>query len=155
MKKIENKRNVVTSHNEPGFNYGYINSPFIQFDYARKATFLVYNGRLMPISFEDSNRIDDYWSLRKNAAMYPTGELPIEIKGADSEKLCDNIAIINNGEIIKTGETKSIINQFSNSTIEIELDSLNNLAFSKLELKEIDKFAKEEQINLWSASSKF
>ena len=35
------------------------------------------------------------------------------------------------------------------------LDSLNNLAFSKLELKEIDKFAKEEQINLWSASSKF
>ena len=35
----------------------------------------------MPISFEDSNRIDDYWSLRKNAAMYPTGELPIEIKG--------------------------------------------------------------------------
>ena len=91
QKKLENKRNVVTSHNEPGFNYGYINSPFIQFDYARKATFLVYNGRLMPISFEDSNRIDDYWSLKKNAAMYPTGELPLEIKGADSEKLCDNI----------------------------------------------------------------
>ena len=90
-KKIKNKRNVVTTHNEPGFNYGYINSPFIQFDYARKATFLVYNGRLMPISFEDSNRIDDYWSLKKNAAMYPTGELPLEINGADSEKLCDNI----------------------------------------------------------------
>ena len=85
QKKIEYKRNVVTSHNEPGFNYGYINSPFIQFDYARKATFLVYNGRLMPISFEDSNRIDDYWSLKRNAAMYPTGELPLEIKGADSE----------------------------------------------------------------------
>ena len=91
QKKIGNIRNVVTSHNEPGFNYGYINSPFIQFDYARNATFLVYNGRLMPISFEDSNRIDDYWSLRENAAMYPTGELPIEIRGADSEKLCNNI----------------------------------------------------------------
>ena len=90
-KKFENKRNVVTSHNEPGFNYGYKNSPFIEFDYARKATFLVYNGRLMPISFEDTNRIADYWCLRKNAAMYPTGELPIEIKGPDSEKLCDNV----------------------------------------------------------------
>ncbi|MDC0044546.1 L-glyceraldehyde 3-phosphate reductase [Pelagibacteraceae bacterium] len=34
------------------------------------------------------------------------------------------------------------------------LDSLNNLKFTKIELKTIDKFAKEEDINLWSASSK-
>jgi len=34
------------------------------------------------------------------------------------------------------------------------LDSLNNLKFSNQELKEIDKYAKEEKINLWSASSK-
>ena len=34
------------------------------------------------------------------------------------------------------------------------LDSLNNLNFRKKELKLIDKFAKEEDINLWSASSK-
>ena len=34
------------------------------------------------------------------------------------------------------------------------LDSLNNLNFTKKELKTIDKFAKEEDINLWSASSK-
>ena len=34
------------------------------------------------------------------------------------------------------------------------LDSLNNLNFTKTELKLIDKFAKEEDINLWSASSK-
>ncbi len=35
------------------------------------------------------------------------------------------------------------------------LDSLNNLNFSSKELKLIDKFAKEENINLWSASSKY
>ena len=34
------------------------------------------------------------------------------------------------------------------------LDSQNNLYFSKLELKEIDKYAKEEKINLWATSSK-
>ena len=34
------------------------------------------------------------------------------------------------------------------------LDSLKNLYFTKNELKEIDKYAKEEKINLWSASSK-
>ena len=33
------------------------------------------------------------------------------------------------------------------------LDSLKNLKFTKKELKEIDKYAKEEKINLWSASS--
>ncbi len=34
------------------------------------------------------------------------------------------------------------------------LDSQNNLTFSNSELKEIDKYAKEENINLWSKSSK-
>ena len=34
------------------------------------------------------------------------------------------------------------------------LDSLNNLNFTKSELKEIDKYAKEEKINLWAPSSK-
>ena len=34
------------------------------------------------------------------------------------------------------------------------LDSQNNLIFSSDELKEIDKFAKEENINLWAKSSK-
>jgi len=34
------------------------------------------------------------------------------------------------------------------------LDSLNNLKFTKSELKQIDKYAKEEKINLWAPSSK-
>ena len=34
------------------------------------------------------------------------------------------------------------------------LDSLKNLSFTKKELKEIDIYAKEEKINLWSSSSK-
>ena len=35
------------------------------------------------------------------------------------------------------------------------LDSLNNLSFTKEELKEIDKYAKDEDINLWAKSSKY
>ena len=34
------------------------------------------------------------------------------------------------------------------------LDSLKNLSFTNNELKEIDKYAKEEKINLWTNSSK-
>lgn len=35
------------------------------------------------------------------------------------------------------------------------LDSLKNIKFTKNELKSIDKFAKEEKINLWEPSSRF
>lgn len=84
-------RNVVTSHEESGWNYGYNTSPYFEFDYARRATYLVYNGRLMPISFADSDRFEDYWALRQRAATYPTGELPTEIRGPDAERLCDKI----------------------------------------------------------------
>ena len=35
------------------------------------------------------------------------------------------------------------------------LDSLNNIDFTSKELNEIDKYAKEEKINLWSNSSKY
>jgi len=48
----------------------------------------------------------------------------------EAEKLCNEIAIINNGEIIKQGETKSIIKEVSLSTIEIEVDKPNNIKLS-------------------------
>ena len=35
------------------------------------------------------------------------------------------------------------------------LDSQNNLEFSKIELKEIDRFATDQNINLWSQSSSY
>jgi len=48
----------------------------------------------------------------------------------EAEKLCDEIAIINNGEIIKQGETKSIIKEVSLSTIEIEVDRPHDIKLS-------------------------
>lgn len=48
----------------------------------------------------------------------------------EAEKLCDEIAIINNGQIIKQGDTKSIIKEVSLNTIEIEVEDPNNLNLS-------------------------
>ena len=48
----------------------------------------------------------------------------------EAEKLCDEIAIINNGEIIKQGQTKSIIKEVSLNTIEIEVDKPNEVKLS-------------------------
>tara|TARA_Y100000814_G_scaffold274803_1_gene233756 strand:- start:24 stop:926 length:903 start_codon:yes stop_codon:yes gene_type:complete len=69
----------------------------------------------------------------------------------EAEKLCDEIAIINDGEIIKQGQTKSIIKEVSLNTIEIEVDSPNNVKLSddfdfsihdniiKIQTKEVNK----------------
>ena len=48
----------------------------------------------------------------------------------EAEKLCDEIAIINNGKIIKQGQTKSIIKEVSLNTIEIEVDKPNDVKLS-------------------------
>ena len=69
----------------------------------------------------------------------------------EAEKLCDEIAIINDGEIIKQGETKSIIKEVSLNTIEIEIEESNNIKLSenfkytienniiKIQTKEVNK----------------
>ena len=69
----------------------------------------------------------------------------------EAEKLCDEIAIINNGEIIKQGQTKSIIKEVSLSTIEVEVDKPNDVKLSdnfdfsvhdniiKVQTKEVNK----------------
>ena len=69
----------------------------------------------------------------------------------EAEKLCDEIAIINDGEIIKQGETKSIIKEVSLNTIEIEIEKTNNIKLSenfkytienniiKIQTKEVNK----------------
>ena len=84
-------RNIITSHTDPGWNYGYATSPFFEFSHARGATYLVYNRRLMPISFADADRFEDYWALRRGAGLFDTGELPTEISGAHAERLCDKV----------------------------------------------------------------
>ena len=51
--------------------------------------------------------------------------------------------------------TSAIIGSRSVKQLNECLDSLKNLNFSKSELKNIDKFAKEEKINLWEPSSRY
>ena len=45
----------------------------------------------------------------------------------EAEKLCDQVAIINEGVIIKQGNTSSIIKEVSLNTIELELENSENL----------------------------
>ena len=51
--------------------------------------------------------------------------------------------------------TSALIGSRTVKQLEECLDSLKNLKLSKLELKQIDKFAKEEKVNLWEPSSRY
>ena len=56
----------------------------------------------------------------------------------EAEKLCNEIAIINDGNIIKQGDTKSIINEVSLSIIEMELTDENNIVLPEIFEHKID-----------------
>jgi len=49
----------------------------------------------------------------------------------EAERLCDKIAIINNGKIIIEGDTEQIIKNASNNLIEIKLDNIKSLSIDK------------------------
>ena len=51
--------------------------------------------------------------------------------------------------------TSALIGSRTMKQLDECLDSLKNLKFTKSELKQIDKFAKEEKINLWEPSSRY
>jgi ABC-2 type transport system ATP-binding protein len=69
----------------------------------------------------------------------------------EAERLCNEIAIINNGEIIKQGDTKSIIKEVSLNSIEIEIndstqinlpdnfDYTQNGSILKIQSREVNK----------------
>lgn len=50
-----------------------------------------YNRRLTAVSMANGSTDDAYWKLRRQAILRHTGELPIEIRGRDAEKLLNRI----------------------------------------------------------------
>jgi glycine cleavage system aminomethyltransferase T len=84
-------RDLVCSLPEPGFNYGHIRSPFYRYEVELGATFVVYNGRLMPVSLATSTREEGYWALRRGVTRLNTGELVTELRGRDAAALLDRI----------------------------------------------------------------
>ncbi len=84
-------RDVVCSLPEPGWNYGHTRSPFYSYEVENGATFVIYNGRMMPISMKTSTREEGYWALRRTVTRLNTGEFVTELTGPDAGKLLDRV----------------------------------------------------------------
>ena len=74
-----------------GWDYGFIEHPFVEEEKKKGVRYCVYNRRLMAVSFETKTNEEGYWNLRKTAGTLHTGENTIEINGPDSTKLLDLI----------------------------------------------------------------
>lgn len=51
--------------------------------------YTIYNGRLTAMRMTSGSAEDAYWRLRRQVTLRHTGELPIEIRGPDAERLLD------------------------------------------------------------------
>jgi len=85
-----NRRSVVASFEEGGWNYGTWGGPYHALHQRRGAKYCVYNGRLMAVD-QGGDRFAEYWKLRCEAALVDTGERPTEIAGPDAEALCNRL----------------------------------------------------------------
>ena len=84
-------RVLVASFPGQGWDFGLTRHPFHAEEMPRGARYTVYNRRLMVTTFEDSSAEEGYWLLRRAAGALHTGELPLEIKGPDAERLLNKV----------------------------------------------------------------
>ena len=66
----------------------FASSPFLDRYATEDAVFGVYAGRMYPLSLGD-DPIDGYWRLRRQAALFDVPERPLQVEGADAERLLD------------------------------------------------------------------
>ena len=109
------------------------------------------------ITIPKKTRISENNELARKLKKMRTKSYLMKIKGLDkiAKKRGQSLAQMALSWVLRhPSMTSALIGARNVKQLDECLDSQNNLIFTKKELKEIDKFAKEEKINLWSKSSK-
>jgi len=61
--------------------------PLVYQELPYEPQYTIYNRRLTAMSMTNGSADDAYWKLRRNVILRHTGELPVEIRGPDAERL--------------------------------------------------------------------
>lgn len=92
----------VTAHNEPGWNYNLWKSVFHPVTERLGAGYMVYNQRIVPVSFND-DRFEGYWALRRQAIVIDaSAEKLVDVRGPDAERLLER-AMTRHIAVLKPG----------------------------------------------------
>jgi len=109
------------------------------------------------ITIQKKTRISENNELAIKLKKMRTKSYLMKIKGLDkiAKKRGQSLAQMALSWVLRhPSMTSALIGARNVKQLDECLDSQNNLIFTKKELKEIDKYAKEEKINLWANSSK-
>ena len=63
--------------------------PLIYQELPYNPQYSIYNRRLSCVGMDGETAYDVYWMVRRGVILRHTGELPLEIRGPDAEKLAD------------------------------------------------------------------
>lgn len=84
-------RDLVTTMAGAGWDYAQTRHPYHLHERPMGPHYCLYNRRHMAVCFDAQDVVDGYWRLRQQAAVLHTGELPLEFKGPDAERLLDRL----------------------------------------------------------------
>lgn len=69
------------------FAHSMVPHPLVAQELAYEPQYTIYNRRLTAMAMADHTAEDAYWRLRRKVILRHTGELPIEVRGPDAERL--------------------------------------------------------------------
>ena len=84
-------RDLVTTQPGAGWDFSLSRHPYHMIERPFGPHYCVYNRRQMVCCFDKLDIVDGYWQLRQKAAVLHTGELPLQFKGPDAERLLDRL----------------------------------------------------------------
>lgn len=82
-------RDLVTPMPGAGWDFSLSRHPYHLIERPHGPHYCVYNRREMVCCFDTMDVVDGYWQLRQKSAVLHTGELPLQFKGPDAERLLD------------------------------------------------------------------
>ncbi|MFT5217909.1 MAG: glycine cleavage system aminomethyltransferase T [Planctomycetota bacterium] len=84
-------RDLVSTIPGAGWDFSLSRHPYHTIERPFGPHYCVYNRRQMACCFDHIDTVDGYWALRQKAAVLHTGELPLQFKGPDAERLLDKL----------------------------------------------------------------
>ena len=84
-------RDLVSTLPGSGWDYSLSRHPYHYIERPFGPHYCVYNRRQMACCFDQIDTFEGYWFLRQQAAVLHTGELPLQFKGPDAERLLDKL----------------------------------------------------------------
>ncbi|MEM6481756.1 MAG: aminomethyltransferase family protein [Pseudomonadota bacterium] len=84
------KRDVVRAIDGAGWDFNMSRHPYYAVEAPLQPFYTIYNRRHMTLGFDNHISTEEgYWLLRQKAAVLNTGELPLQFRGPDAERLLD------------------------------------------------------------------